>query len=186
MNWLALSILSGVFAALNGLFAKLTTTALTKGIAEAVGRVFGVDSGWIVEGGVRGVFFALNLVFNAVMWGLFTAALARGSSATKVSVINTSSNFMITALLGSLVFAEKLPGLWWLGAGLLVSGNVIIGRRDEEEKKVGLGGEAGYLPVSQAAEGEEEEEEGQGQQVRLDSVGRGSGSGSENYALGDS
>lgn len=32
------------------------------------------------------------------MWGLFTAALTRGSSATKVSVVNTSSNFMVNLL----------------------------------------------------------------------------------------
>jgi len=35
------------------------------------------------------------------------------------------------------VFTESLPPTWWLGAGLLVAGNVIIGRRDEEEKKDG-------------------------------------------------
>lgn len=29
------------------------------------------------------------------MWGLFTAALAKGSSATRVSIINTSANFMV-------------------------------------------------------------------------------------------
>lgn len=57
---------------------------------------------------------------------------------------------MITALLGALVFGEELSGmfacvgwchavslirafvgLWWVGAGLLVAGSVIIGRREE-------------------------------------------------------
>jgi hypothetical protein len=67
------------------------------------------------------------------MWALFTKALARGTSTTQVSIINTSSNFMITAILGFLIFAESLPPLWWLGAAFLVAGNVVIGRREEQD-----------------------------------------------------
>jgi hypothetical protein len=67
------------------------------------------------------------------MWTFFTKALARGTSTTQVSIINTSANFMITAVLGFIIFSESLPPLWWLGAALLVAGNVIIGRREETE-----------------------------------------------------
>jgi hypothetical protein len=67
------------------------------------------------------------------MWTLFTKALARGTSTTQVSIINTSANFMITAFLGFIIFSESLPPLWWLGAALLVAGNVIIGRREEAD-----------------------------------------------------
>lgn len=66
------------------------------------------------------------------MWALFTAALTRATSTTRVSIINTSSNFMFTAFLGFVIFKESLPPLWWLGAAGLVVGNVIIGRREEE------------------------------------------------------
>ena len=69
------------------------------------------------------------------MWALFTKALARGTSTTQVSILNTSSNFMITAVLGWMIFSESLPPLWFAGAALLVVGNVIIGRRDEGEEK---------------------------------------------------
>jgi drug/metabolite transporter (DMT)-like permease len=65
------------------------------------------------------------------MWTLFTQALAKGTSTTQVSIMNTSTNFMITALLGFAIFAEALPPLWWVGASLLVAGNVVIGRKDE-------------------------------------------------------
>ena len=78
------------------------------------------------------VFFSLNLAFNALMWALFTSALTRASSTTRVSIINTSANFMLTAFSGWMVFGEKLPGLWWVGAAGLVVGNVVIGRRDED------------------------------------------------------
>lgn len=67
------------------------------------------------------------------MWTLFTQALAKGNSTTQVSIMNTSANFVITALLGLAIFSESLPPLWWAGAALLVAGNVIIGRGKQEE-----------------------------------------------------
>ena len=69
------------------------------------------------------------------MWGLFTRALTLATSTTRVSVINTSSNFLVTAVLSALIFYEALPSLWWLGAAFLVSGSVIIGHRDEDGKR---------------------------------------------------
>lgn len=69
------------------------------------------------------------------MWGLFTRALTLASSTVRVSVINTSANFMITAIIGLAIFSESLPGLWWLGAAMLVAGSVIIGRREEGGKE---------------------------------------------------
>lgn len=83
------------------------------------------------------VFFGLNLLFNGVMWALFTKALARGNSTTQVSIMNTSSNFFITAMLGLVIFSEDLPPLWWVGAAFLVAGNVIIGSKDESGKAGG-------------------------------------------------
>ena len=85
------------------------------------------------------------------MWTLFTTALARGNSTTQVSIMNTSANFVITAVLGFAIFSESLPPLWWAGAALLVVGNVIIGRKvegaertgdkggDDEEERIGSG-----------------------------------------------
>lgn len=71
------------------------------------------------------------------MWALFTAALTRSSSTTRTSIVNVSSNFFVTAILGAMIFGEKLPLGWWAGAGLLAAGNVIIGRREEAEKPGG-------------------------------------------------
>jgi uncharacterized membrane protein len=73
------------------------------------------------------------------MWALYTRALAVSPSAVQANVVNTSSNFVCSALLGVLLFDEKLPGMWWIGAGLLVAGTVVIGMRagDDEEEKAG-------------------------------------------------
>lgn len=75
------------------------------------------------------------------MWTLFTQALAKGHSTTQVSIMNTSSNFVITAMLGLMIFSESLPPLWWVGATLLVAGNVIIGSKDESGKEGAATGE---------------------------------------------
>ncbi|KAK0112761.1 hypothetical protein ONS95_014495 [Cadophora gregata] len=135
-QWIVLALASGGCAAFNGVFAKLTTTELTTSfatwIADAIG-LGGVEGG--VEVVVRAIFFGLNLIFNGIMWTLFTKALARGTSTTQVSILNTSANFMFTAVMGWLIFSESLPPMWFLGASLLVAGNVIIGRRDEGEDK---------------------------------------------------
>jgi hypothetical protein len=80
------------------------------------------------------------------MWGLFTRALTLASSTVRVSIINTSANFVVTAVLGALIFSEKLPGVWWLGAAMLVTGSVIIGMREDTEKK-DVGSDTGAAPL---------------------------------------
>lgn len=64
------------------------------------------------------------------MWILFTRALTAADSTTRVSVLNTSANFLTTAVLGMVVFGEGLRGGWWVGAGCLVVGSVVIGARE--------------------------------------------------------
>ncbi len=81
------------------------------------------------------------------MWGLFTRALTLASSTVRVSIINTSANFIVTAVLSFIIFSENLPGLWWVGASLLVAGSVIIGRREEPEKKKESAATTGETPL---------------------------------------
>ncbi|ORY64961.1 uncharacterized protein BCR38DRAFT_473953 [Pseudomassariella vexata] len=131
-QWVVFAIASGACAAFNGVFAKLTTNDLTSHLSQGLASTFGlVAFESAIEFIVRCIFFGLNLAFNGVMWTLFTKALARGYSTTQVSIMNTSTNFMVTALLGFMIFSESLPPLWWLGAAMLVAGNVVIGRKDE-------------------------------------------------------
>ncbi|KJZ78033.1 hypothetical protein HIM_02670 [Hirsutella minnesotensis 3608] len=131
-QWIFYALASGACAAFNGAFAKLTTTSLTSNLAHFIASLVGLSSAsHVVEIAVRATFFALNLTFNGVMWTLFTKALAKGTSTTQVSIMNTSTNFVLTALLGLFIFSESLPPLWWVGASLLVVGNVIVGAKDE-------------------------------------------------------
>lgn len=59
---------------------------------------------------------------------------------------------MLTALLGLLIFRESLPPLWWVGAALLVVGNVVIGRREEGEEGKKKGEAEGALLVVEGQE----------------------------------
>ncbi|KAJ5832800.1 Pyridoxamine 5'-phosphate oxidase [Penicillium riverlandense] len=129
--WILLAIASGAFAALNGLFAKLTTDTHTTAFAQAVAHLFGSDGSPFLELVVRGICLGLNVLCNIIMWALFTRALTAGPSTTKVSITNTSSNFLTTAMLGMLVFREAVGGLWWLGAAMMGAGCILVGMREE-------------------------------------------------------
>ncbi|KAF4469078.1 Transmembrane 42 [Fusarium albosuccineum] len=155
-QWMFFAVASGACAAFNGVFAKLTTTQLTTTLSTKIADLLGLSSAEnIVEYAVRGLFFVLNLTFNGVMWTLFTKALARGTSTTQVSIMNTSTNFMVTAFLGAVIFSEVLPPLWWAGAALLVAGNVIVGRKDESKDAGAAAAAEGpaYVPVPTEDEG---------------------------------
>ncbi|KAJ9298436.1 hypothetical protein DTO271G3_3403 [Paecilomyces variotii] len=132
-KWLVLAIASGTFAALNGLFAKLTTTELTTSISLSISHFFHLPDEF-VEIVVRAICFALNLISNFIMWALFTRALTASQSTTKVSITNTAANFFVTALLGMIVFSEKVRGLWWVGAAMMGAGCILVGMRDESGK----------------------------------------------------
>ncbi|TFA99266.1 hypothetical protein CCMA1212_009038 [Trichoderma ghanense] len=130
-HWMFFAVASGACAAFNGVFAKLTTTELTSNLSTAIAKSLSISHSSILEI----IFFILNLTFNGInqMWSLFTTALAKGTSATQVSIMNTSTNFLVTAFTGLVIFSEALPPMWWAGASLLVAGSVIAGRKDEGE-----------------------------------------------------
>ncbi|KAM0452707.1 hypothetical protein ACHAPV_009326 [Trichoderma viride] len=154
-HWMFFAVASGACAAFNGVFAKLTTTQLTTSLSNAIAHGLGIAAHEkIVEVVVRSIFFILNLVFNGIMWSLFTTALKRGKSATQVSIMNTSTNFLVTAFTGLLIFSESLPPMWWAGASLLVAGSVIAGRKDEGEgtKDAAVGDSSEPVPAGSSLE----------------------------------
>ncbi|KAJ5713037.1 Pyridoxamine 5'-phosphate oxidase [Penicillium malachiteum] len=124
------ALASGAFAALNGLFAKLTTDQHTTSFAQSLAHLFGLDSSPFLELLVRGACLGLNVLCNIIMWALFTRALTAGPSTTKVSITNTAANFLATALFGMVVFREAVGGLWWLGAAMMGAGCILVGMRD--------------------------------------------------------
>ncbi|KAJ5160237.1 FMN-binding split barrel-related protein [Penicillium canariense] len=129
-SWVVIALASGAFAALNGLFAKLTTDTHTTAFAQSIAHLFGLESSSFLELLVRGICLGLNVLCNIIMWALFTRALTAGPSTVKVSITNTSSNFLMTALLGMVIFQESVGGLWWLGAAMMGAGCILVGMRE--------------------------------------------------------
>ncbi|KAL1962878.1 hypothetical protein VTN77DRAFT_9056 [Rasamsonia byssochlamydoides] len=130
-RWITLAIASGTFAAMNGLFAKLTTAGSTASVAHRIAQFLHLPDDGLVEVVVRGICFALNLLSNVIMWALFTRALTAAPSTTKVSITNTSANFLVTAILGMIVFGERVRGLWWVGAAMMAAGCILVGMREK-------------------------------------------------------
>lgn len=132
---------------------------MTSSLSSHIAALFSVDASspthTVIDVLVRGTFFLLNLAFNAAMWALFTAALTRADSTTRVSIVNVSANFVVTAVLGWLIFGETLNGAWWAGAGMLAAGNVVIGRRED-----GALQKEGQVRIDGEEEGTETEAEG--------------------------
>ena len=81
--------------------------------------------------------------------------------------MNTSTNFMVTAFLGVVVFSEALPPLWWVGAAMLVAGNVILGRDAASSEDDSAGGDAQEVE----REGEGDDEVGRGLLVESEDEG---------------
>lgn len=94
------------------------------------------------------------------MWSLFTAALTRASSTTRVSVINTAANFIVTAAAGAAVFGEKVGGVWWVGVALLGAGSIVIGAAGKKEEGESANAGAGEGAVDAAGVGGAAESEG--------------------------
>ncbi|RAK75825.1 pyridoxamine-phosphate oxidase PDX3 [Aspergillus fijiensis CBS 313.89] len=135
-GWILLALSSGAFAAFNGLFAKLTTDTQTTTFAASLLHLVGStttnpDDHPILMLAIRGICLALNILCNIIMWALFTRALTASPSTTKVSITNTSANFLVTAVLGMVVFREAVGGLWWVGAAMMGTGCIIVGMREE-------------------------------------------------------
>ncbi|KAF9430814.1 hypothetical protein BGZ94_003603 [Podila epigama] len=139
------AILAGTFAALASVFAKLTLDARTVNFLQHTCNtliapttpicttLFTAKEGETspIEYAVRIACFALIFICNAAMWTLFTKALNRSQSSATVTVINSSANFCITAVLGYALFSEPLALQWWFGASLIVLGSVLV---SSEEK----------------------------------------------------
>ena len=110
------------------------------------------------------------------MWALFTRALTAAPSTTKVSITNTSANFLVTAILGMIVFGERVRGLWWLGAAMMGAGCILVGMR-EEKNATHNSGDNGTTNRRRDGTAEEDEEE---ETITLDGNGANNNNGNGN------
>ncbi|KAF9363516.1 hypothetical protein BGX34_003913 [Mortierella sp. NVP85] len=143
------AILAGTFAALASVFAKLTLDVRTVDFLQHACNTLVAPttpyctSLFVAEEGetgpivvaVRATCFGLIFICNAAMWTLFTKALNRSKSSATVTVINSASNFCLTAVLGYALFSEPLALQWWFGASLIVIGSVLVSSNETGDAK---------------------------------------------------
>jgi uncharacterized membrane protein len=133
-----IALSAGCFAALASLFAKLAlderTSSLSDYLYTALPLMDAVDNDTF-QVGVRMMLFGCIFACNALMWGLFTRALNKSSSSGVVTVLNTASNFCVTALLGHFIFHEPLGMRWWMGAACIAAGTVIMTLQDKSKQE---------------------------------------------------
>lgn len=100
------------------------TAGLFGGLSGAVGKMSVTDDhslGVIV----RVLFFAANGVCTAQMWRYYLKSLSLGPTAI-CQVLNTGTNFAVSALVGIVFFGETITTLWLVGAMMVVAGLAII------------------------------------------------------------
>jgi len=76
----------------------------------------------IVQGGLGGLWILSNLL----MLQTFNKALQNSSTTIQVSIVNTASNFIVTAVIGKVAFDEHLSLVWWCGTTLILAGIYLI------------------------------------------------------------
>lgn len=148
------SIISGVFAASAGVAGKLAfdKTLITKGCVNFYSILQSSEAlSWLeisqflpsflphtdvcdnqVVWLLQLLVFIFLIVFNVLMFSHFNHALQLSSTTLQVSIINTASNFLTTALFGSILFNEVLNKTWWIGTALVIIGTVIIGSENSK------------------------------------------------------
>lgn len=128
------ALLSGVFAALSGVSAKLAldpdNTNKVEIYCRLVSDYLQVSSEACIypefDYIFRGCFLLILVFLNVLMFRHFNRALQHCKTTIEASIINTAANFILTALLGNAVFEEQLSLSWWLGTVLILSGTLLV------------------------------------------------------------
>ncbi|XP_052230968.1 transmembrane protein 42-like isoform X3 [Dreissena polymorpha] len=134
---ISLAVCAGAMAAMASVSAKLAMTedtvhAICSGILAGTQLMALCDTLLYV---LRAGCFASIFIFNSLMWTLFTKSLQHCSSTIEATITNTGANFLITALLGVLLFGERLSLLWWLGSCLILAGLLLIHKGNKETEE---------------------------------------------------
>ncbi|KAI8374002.1 hypothetical protein EDC96DRAFT_572316 [Choanephora cucurbitarum] len=134
-SYIPFAIISGAFAALSSVFAKLfsdeRTTVFYTDIMSAY-QLVPEKTALIL---IRGICFGLIFACNSIMWTTFTKALNRSPSSVQVSIVNGAVNFSTSAILGYVVFQEPLALRWWIGASFILAGTILLSQSQQKHSK---------------------------------------------------
>ncbi|XP_077431715.1 transmembrane protein 42-like [Vanacampus margaritifer] len=75
---------------------------------------------------LRALCVGLMFLCNAVMWTFFSKALRYSSSSARATATTTAGNFILSAILGKLIFGESQAVLYWVGITLTLCGLLLL------------------------------------------------------------
>lgn len=130
MKGLYYSVVSGCLASIAAVFGKLavsndeldTMLSLVTHRINNFGVVFYV---------IKVIMIIIMVLVNMVMWTTFTKALNHCKTTIEATVLNTASNFLLTAAIGATLFDENVNFLWFLGLIMITVGLVMIKMGEE-------------------------------------------------------
>lgn len=131
--------LAGVCGALSSVVGKLAVAAEgVPAMASAALTVVGMANQTetlerLLPLILRIVFFVSNAILTAQMWRFYLLALSRGPTPV-CQIVNTGTNFAVSALVGLLVFGEEVNAMWGCGALLVVLGLALVVSAESSEK----------------------------------------------------
>nr|XP_014271551.1 transmembrane protein 42 [Halyomorpha halys] len=100
------SVIGGVFSSIGSMFGKLSSS-------------------------IEGIFlltvllFILMIGFNTMGMLFFAKGLHTAPSSIHATLISSASNYVSTAIIGSLLFGERTPFMWWFGTSFVIAGVVV-------------------------------------------------------------
>ncbi|KAI9220884.1 hypothetical protein BC828DRAFT_382434 [Blastocladiella britannica] len=113
-------------AALSGVLAALAAAATKLAVLPQVAAFLGQENDLVA----RAISGAAVAVANVLMWLTFSRALAMAASTVQVTTVNTLTNMLTTALLGTVIFGEPArPPVFWVGLLLVGLGSLLLNRQ---------------------------------------------------------
>ncbi|KPA84818.1 hypothetical protein ABB37_01296 [Leptomonas pyrrhocoris] len=124
--------LAGVCGALSGVVGKLAVeSARVPSLVRAGAAFLQLDAQTtetvqaVVPWLLRLLFFLLNAVLTGSMWRFYLKALSQGPTPV-CQILNTGTNFVVSAFAGLVFFAEEVTPMWGVGALLIVLGLALV------------------------------------------------------------
>ncbi|PRP87635.1 hypothetical protein PROFUN_04662 [Planoprotostelium fungivorum] len=142
------AVFGGLCASLAAVFGKLATDSDVVGTAfRSIGNtdlppLYYVRADLSFESSdeeqivfvIRAACFGLMLLTNALMLNFFTKAMDLTTTAN-ATVISSSMNYFFTAIFGIVVFQEKLPWMWYIGAACILAGVSLVSKQSQKNEK---------------------------------------------------
>ncbi|KAK7198146.1 hypothetical protein NESM_000771200 [Novymonas esmeraldas] len=124
--------IAGACGALSGVVGKLAVeSARVPSLVRSGGAYLQLDPATmesvqaVVPWVLRVAFFLMNAVLTGSMWRFYLKALSQGPTPV-CQILNTGTNFVVSALAGLVFFAEEVTLMWGAGALLIVCGLALV------------------------------------------------------------